>query len=70
MSEHEEPNERYRVVVNGEGHYSIWPADGEEPAGWRRVGVSGSKEECLDYIELVWTDMRPLSVRRAMERGG
>jgi MbtH protein len=57
---------RYDVVVNHEEQYSIWPADQSLPAGWKREGVTGSKDECLAHIETVWTDMRPLSVRRAM----
>ncbi|MGN6154020.1 MAG: MbtH family protein [Lysobacteraceae bacterium] len=57
------------VVVNHEAQYSIWPADREIPLGWRSDGKTGSKEECLAYIEEVWTDMRPLSLRRAMEGG-
>lgn len=55
------------VVVNHEEQYSIWPADREPPAGWTRVGKSGTKAECLAYIEEVWTDMRPLSLRKQME---
>jgi MbtH protein len=54
----------YQVVVNHEEQYSIWAADQEPPAGWRAVGVQGPKEECLSHIEEVWTDMRPLSLRR------
>jgi MbtH protein len=50
------------VVINHEEQYSIWPAERESPAGWKDVGRSGSKRECLDYIEEVWTDMRPLSL--------
>ena len=57
----------YRVVMNDEEQYSIWPADRENPLGWRDVGKSGTKAECLAYIEEVWTDMRPLSVRKKME---
>jgi uncharacterized protein YbdZ (MbtH family) len=57
----------YKVVVNHEEQYSIWPADRENPLGWRDVGKSGSKAECLAYIEVVWTDMRPLSLRKHME---
>jgi uncharacterized protein YbdZ (MbtH family) len=57
----------YKVVVNHEEQYSIWPADRENPLGWRDVGKSGSKAECLSYIEVVWTDMRPLSLRKHME---
>ncbi|GAA3804728.1 MbtH family NRPS accessory protein [Sphaerisporangium flaviroseum] len=54
---------RYRVVVNGEEQYSLWPVDGETPAGWRPDGFEGTREECLAHIEEVWTDMRPLSAR-------
>jgi MbtH protein len=63
----EHDGRRYRAVVNDEEQYSIWPADRENPAGWRDTGVSGSKQECLDHIERVWTDMRPLSLRRHMD---
>ncbi|TVT61142.1 MbtH family protein [Amycolatopsis rhizosphaerae] len=58
----------YRVVVNHEEQYSIWPADRENPLGWNDAGKSGSKEECLAHIEQVWTDMRPLSLRKRMEQ--
>jgi MbtH protein len=57
----------YQVVVNDEEQYSIWPADREIPAGWRAVGTAGAKDECLTHIESVWTDITPLSVRRAMQ---
>src|SRR5262245_39047118 len=57
----------YKVVVNHEEQYSIWPADRENPLGWRDVGKSGPKAECLAYIGAVWTDMRPLSLRQRME---
>ena len=57
----------YRVVVNHEEQYSIWPDYKEIPAGWRDVGKSGPKDECLAYIKEVWTDMRPLSLRKKME---
>jgi uncharacterized protein YbdZ (MbtH family) len=57
----------YRVVVNHEEQYSIWPAERDIPAGWREAGKSGLKAECLRYIEAVWTDMRPLSLRQHME---
>lgn len=63
-----EPGEgqRYQVVVNHEEQFSIWAADREPPLGWSPVGSAGSKEECLDYIEKVWVDMRPLSLRQQM----
>jgi MbtH protein len=57
----------YKVVVNSEEQYSIWPADRENALGWRDAGKTGSKDECLAHIKEVWTDMRPLSLRKAME---
>lgn len=57
----------YRVVVNHEEQYSIWLADKELPLGWNDAGFSGSKDACLEYIKEVWTDMRPLSLRKRME---
>lgn len=54
---------RYKVVINHEEQYSIWPEDRENPAGWKDARISGSRQECLDRIEEVWTDMRPLSAR-------
>jgi MbtH protein len=65
--ENQENEQLYRVVINHEEQYSIWPVGKENAPGWRDVGKSGTKEECLDYIEEVWTDMRPLSLRKAME---
>ena len=68
MGWNEEEDDRiYQVVVNHEEQYSIWPADREPPLGWNAVGKSGTKAECLAYIQEVWTDMRPLSLRRKME---
>ena len=58
----------YKVVVNHEAQYSIWPADRENPLGWRDAGKTGTKKDCLDYIREVWTDMRPLSLREKMNR--
>jgi MbtH protein len=63
-SANEQDNEiGYKVVLNHEDQYSIWPADRETPPGWRDAGKTGSKQECLDYIEQVWTDMTPRSLR-------
>jgi MbtH protein len=58
----------YKVVINDEEQYSIWPAERENPLGWRDAGKSGLKSECLEYIKQVWTDMRPLSLRKKMEQ--
>jgi len=63
----EDDDQVYKVVINHEEQYSIWPVDRENPLGWNDVGKSGPKQECLDYIEEVWTDMRPLSLRKKME---
>jgi MbtH protein len=63
----QEDNTIYKVVINAEEQYSIWPADREDPLGWKDAGKSGSKQECLRYIQDVWTDMRPLSLRKKME---
>ena len=65
-----EDNTRYKVVVNHEEQYSIWPEDREVPLGWRDPGKAGLKDECLAYIKEVWTDMRPLSLRKRMEERG
>ena len=57
----------YKVVLNHEEQYSIWPANRENPLGWRDGNKSGTKAECLAYIKEVWIDMRPLSLRQQME---
>ena len=62
-----ERRKTYRVVVNQEDQYSIWPAHKDLPAGWVEAGKSGDKDECLAHIQEVWTDMRPLSLRKKME---
>ena len=56
--------------MNHEEQYSIWPADRELPLGWFDAGKTGTKAECLAYIQEVWTDMRPLSLRKKMEGSG
>jgi MbtH protein len=61
-------NADYRVLVNHEGQYSIWPVERENPFGWSDGGKSGSKAECLAYIKEVWTDMRPLTLRKSMDK--
>jgi MbtH protein len=58
----------YKVVQNHEDQFSIWPTAKENPLGWRNAGMQGNKEDCLTYITKVWTDMRPLSLRKAMKQ--
>jgi MbtH protein len=64
--EDNDDNRVYQVVINDEEQYSVWLADREIPAGWRPVGPSGPRSDCLDYIDQVWTDMRPKSLRERM----
>ncbi len=68
MNDNDQDDRLYKVVVNHEAQYSIWPADQESPPGWRDEETTGTRQECLDHIEKVWTDMRPLSLRRRMEQ--
>ena len=70
MTEESEDTTIYKVVVNHEEQYSIWPADRENALGWRDAGKEGTKAECLAHINEVWTDMRPLSLRRQMDGDG
>lgn len=62
-------NTEFVVVINDEGQYSIWPSYKTIPAGWHDEGMRGNKEACLAHIDKVWTDMRPLSLRRALAEG-
>jgi MbtH protein len=64
MSEQSSTERRYAVVKNHEDQYSIWELGrGTPPPGWDAVGEAGTRDECLAYIEKVWTDMRPRSLR-------
>lgn len=65
--EFSETKDSYKVVINDEEQYSIWRTERENPLGWRDAGMRGAKQECLAYIGEVWTDMRPLSLRKKME---
>jgi MbtH protein len=63
----DDDDRRYTVVVNDEEQYSIWPEGRDIPGGWREAGRAGTKAECLAYVDEVWTDMRPLSLRKQLE---
>lgn len=69
MSEDKDDTSIYKVVMNHEEQYSIWPAERENALGWNDAGKTGSRAECLAYIKEVWTDMRPLSLRVKMAQG-
>lgn len=60
---------RYKLVVNHEEQYALWIAGKDNAPGWHDTGVEGMKDDCLAHARAVWTDMRPLSLRRAMEGG-
>jgi len=64
----DDPTRQFKVVVNAEEQYSIWFADRDLPGGWSAEGFEGPKQQCLEYIDNVWTDMRPASLRRFMEQ--
>jgi len=68
MNKDDTDNTKYKVVVNDDEQYSIWFQERPNPNGWRDTSTSGSRSECLDYIKEVWTDMRPLSLRKKMEK--
>lgn len=68
LKDSEQDTTLYKVVVNHEEQYSVWFADRDAPLGWKEVGKTGLKSECLEYIREVWSDMRPLSLRKRMER--
>lgn len=64
----EDENAQYLVLVNDEEQYSLWPVFRKVPAGWKQVGPARSRKECLEWIDTNWTDMRPKSLRDAMDR--
>jgi MbtH protein len=66
MFDLEDEETTYQVVVNDEEQYSVWPADRPLPAGWRAEGKTGLMRDCVAYIDEVWTDMRPRSLRLAL----
>jgi MbtH protein len=68
MNQDDTEDRIYKVVVNHEEQYSVWVGSRPNPAGWNDAGKSGSKSECLAFIEEVWTDMRPLTLRTAMQK--
>jgi len=66
MADERHDDDVYLVVLNDEEQYSIWRADRDMPAGWRAEGTRGNTDECLAHIGVIWTDMRPLSLRQRM----
>jgi uncharacterized protein YbdZ (MbtH family) len=68
MSPFDDEKNTYRVLINEEKQYSLWPASLEVPSGWSVAADDATRKECLDYIDRHWTDMRPRGLREAMER--
>ncbi|WP_027468174.1 MbtH family protein [Deefgea rivuli] len=66
MSYFDREDGTFKVLVNHEDQYSLWPDFKAVPGGWTDTGVKGNKQHCLDYVKQTWTDMRPLSLRRFM----
>ncbi|MFI6417351.1 MbtH family protein [Streptomyces sp. NPDC050842] len=64
----EDENASYRVLTNAEEQYSLWPDFAEVPAGWTVALPSASRQECLDYVNEHWVDMRPKSLVDAMRQ--
>lgn len=54
--EEKEDSILYKVLVNHEEQYAIWPVDLQNPDGWRDAGKRGLEVECLVYINEIWTD--------------
>jgi MbtH protein len=71
-SDDEEVPQIYIVLVNEEEQYSLWLSHKDIPTGWTNVGFSGTKGECMEYVDKIWTDITPLSVRKrlAEQRAG
>jgi MbtH protein len=67
VSDESEDRKSYIVLINDEEQYSLWPKGKAIPAGWRHTGKEGSQAECSQYVDQVWTDMRPLSLRKWMQ---
>ena len=67
MTPDDNPDREFKVVLNDEEQYSIWPTDRDNPAGWKDEGKRGTREACLEHIERVWTDLRPKSLRERVE---
>jgi MbtH protein len=63
----EDPDAMYLVLINDEGQHSLWPVFADVPDGWEVIFGEAGRQECLDFIEKNWTDMRPKSLIKAME---
>ncbi|ATL28463.1 MbtH family protein [Streptomyces formicae] len=58
---------KFLVLMNDEEQYSLWPSFIEVPEGWRTVLEETDRQTCVDFIEKTWSDMRPKSLRDAMD---
>lgn len=60
-------DQTHEVVIDGEGRHSLWPLERSVPAGWSPTGFRGARQACLDHVDVVWRDQRPLSLREARD---
>lgn len=60
--------ELWIVVVNDRGQHSVWPADRPTPPGWQDIGHEGQRQQCLDHIESIWTDIAQRPLHRGYTR--
>ena len=35
--------------------------------GWKSIGITSIMDQCLRQLDELWTDMRPLSIRRQID---
>ncbi len=63
----EDPDASYLVLINDEGQHSLWPVFADIPEGWEKIFGEAGRQDCLDFIETNWTDMRPRSLIKAMD---
>jgi MbtH protein len=68
MNPFEDESAEFLVLVNDEGQHSLWPSFAEVPAGWASQHGPDRRQACLTFIKDHWTDMRPASLIKAMER--
>ena len=70
MNPFDAPDGPFVMLVNDEEQHSLWPVGLAVPGGWRVVHGEASRQSCVDYVEVNWTDIRPLSARRDGARTG
>ena len=62
----EDPAGSFLVLINHEDQRSLWPTFADVPNGWTVEFGPAGRDECLQYVETNWTDMRPKSLIERM----